>query len=333
MNKKAEVEHTFTILIIVVVTIFLLIFGTIFIRNMITTIHDSELADFSKALEENIKQMSMSRGSRTYTYEMPSRVSKIILVDTTNRRALLRNDIIKENPLLYDSIDSGHHNNMFLFSSNGDLIRSSYIGDISLGQFGDQICTGIAVIDDIRSRLEIMMTSRPGMDVILGEDCEGLNYVAFQGPFSQDIITDMDRFPHIELTGNRRQISLRKDEIRMVDYQALYFSNGSINSTPFNLNSYAGQKVDRIFFSTDTPGDTDALFRMGFRNNIGQWHFYGPNLTASSDDIDYYYSYPGQYITLPGFNYTQVKVEIHLFSSEDNLRTPIFHWLRLSYFE
>jgi hypothetical protein len=334
MNKKAETENLLTMALIIAVVIILIIFGSITIVKTISHFQDLEVVDFSNMVAENIKQMSASRGSRVYTYEIPSKVKTIVFLDLNNPEALKRHDLIKSNALLRDSVETGDGRNLFLFSANGNLINSFNIGDITVGQFGDSVCDSVGIIDvNIRS-LDLRVSNLPGTGIFLGEECEGLNHFAFQGPFNENVVTDVGTIQRLQLTSNRRQITLIEDEHRQIDYQSLYFENATLDSTVFDINSNFGMSVDRIFFSVDTPGNTNILFRVGFRNsNTGDWNLYGSNITATSDDIDYYYIYSGQYITEPDYDYNQVKVQILFLASNDLSLTPRFNWLRLSYFD
>jgi hypothetical protein len=336
MNKKAEMEHMFTTLITIAVVIIILIFGSITITKTLNRLQEIELVDFANKLQENIKQMDSIRGSRVFTYEIPSRIKTIMFIDTTNQRALLNNEVIKNNPLLYDSVQTPDNINMFLLSKKGDLIKSFNIGEITIGQFGDQECTGVGILEINIRTIQLRITNKPGTGIVLGEECLGMKYYAFQGPFDENIVTQTGGIQRLQITGNRRQITLINNELEIgPNYEEVYFQNGSINTSLVNINSMAGMRVDRIFYSTDTPADTDILFRVGFKNsNNNQWNFYGPNITALDNQTEqYYYYYPGQYITQPDYNYSQVKAQIWLFASEDKLITPTFHWLTLSYYD
>jgi len=332
MDKKAEIDNVIVMFLIVTVVVILLIFGMRAFWNTYSSLQDVELADFANALGENVKQRNAKGGSAVYEYHIPSKVKTLVVIDTTNKKALLHNDFIKKHPLLQDIIETEERKNMFLLNSKGDLLNSFYIGKISLGQFGDQSCTGVGIINITDSYLELRITKKGGEGLFLGEECEGLRYMVFQEPFN-----DMPGITaHVALSSNEKKIQIAENKILMVDYQEVYFKNGTINSTEFDINS--SQVLDRFYFNVNLPDDTDIKFRMGYKDKMyGGWSFFGPNLTAATSmDPGYYYEYPGQYIvspdTTPYYPFTAVKVAIYFYSSTDLLTTPSFSWLKVSYF-
>lgn len=332
MNKKGEIEHTFTLLLIAVVTIIIIIFGGTAIVKIMSSVEDVELADFASTFTEDIKRTNAKKGSDVFTYELPSKVKKIMIIDTTNKKALLNNDFVKSQPIIIDAVESDERKNMFLFTATDKLIKSFYIGEVSLGQIGSQVCTGIGVMNVSFSQLKIRITKKTGWPITIGDECNGLKYITFQGPF----IDELSGVPHVKIIANDKQITLREDPIRMIDYQTVYFRNGTLNSTVFPINS--SQTIDRIFFSTIIPTGTDIKFRIGFKDNVYRdWSFFGPNLTANSaSDKGYYYEYPGEYITRPEspvYPYSDVMIQIHFFATNDFLTTPTFNWAKISYYD
>jgi len=334
MNKKGEVEHIFTMLLISVVTIIIIVFGGTAVVKIMSSVEDVELADFASTFTEDIKRINAKKGSDVFTYELPSKVKKVLLIDTTNKKALLNNDFVKSQPIIMDVVESDERKNMFLFSATDKLIKSFYVGKVSLGQVGSQICTGIGMINVSFSQLKVRITKKTGWPVMIGDECEGLKYITFQGPFDNSLITS--GVPHVKIVANDRQVTLKEDPIRMIDYQTVYFRNGTLNSTEFPINS--SQAIDRIFFSTTIPTGTDIMFRIGYKDNVYRdWSFFGPNLTANNvNDEGYYYEYPGQYIVQPGspiYPYSDIMIQVHFFATNDFLTTPTFNWAKISYYD
>ncbi|MFT4303600.1 MAG: hypothetical protein ACMXYG_03475 [Candidatus Woesearchaeota archaeon] len=331
LSKKSETNTFFIIIITLIVTAMIVGIGTITIRNIIGTVEDVEIIKFVETLESDIKLMAVKRGSAIYEYQLPERIDSLIFIDKTNKRALLNNDFIKRNPIIYDSIESGQNRNIFLFDRMGNLVNSFYIGEINVGQFGNQICTGVGFLNSTFGRINIRITNQPGVGITLGDECKDMDCFLFQGPFRDNIIENIQGFPRVKIIGNRYVIQLAENQARTTPENIIYFSNGSINTTAWDLSSNT-YSADRIYFSSRDEGESKVLYRIGFQEIAGYWHFFGPNLTANSDEEDYYYTYSGQYITEPSWEYKAIKANIEFQSDYHNTTTSSFDWLRLCYF-
>ncbi len=336
-NKKSEVSHIFVTLLTLSVFIVIVIFGFGAIQKIMDTIQDTELANFANEIKEDLNLAGANKGSGLYSYKLPSKVKTIVFLDDTNKKALLNNDWVQSQPVIKDIVQSGEQKNMFLFSKTGKLIKSFYIGDITTGQIGTEICTGIGMMNISGSQMEMRISNLPGKGVMLGEECTGLLYVTFQGPYSDDILPiDISGNTRLDIGPSKRSIMINLNTVTGLAGIDSYFHNASLNTTPLNIiGVYDGvEAIDRLFFSIDLPDDSDIRFRISFKSReFGDWVSYGPNLSADlPNETGYYYEYPGQYITPPGFTYDNVRVQIDMFANHNLTVTPIFNWLKLSYY-
>lgn len=334
MSKKSEISHMFTMLLIGLVVVILIVIGTMVVNNTLSSIQDIELADFADKISHDLKEATAKKGTSEYSYSLPSKVGKIIFVDSSNKEALLANAYVQNNPLIEDSIQSDEKKNMFVYSNRNELIKSFYIGSFALGQIADQICTGVGEINVTLGEIKMRITNKPGQGVFMGSECEGIRYSTFEGRFEDTVIPTIDGMMYLKILPGNEKITLRQDVSQQVNYNLLYFPNATMNTTEFALNSL-NTELDRIFFNADTPDGSSIKYRIGFKDkDYNSWVFKGPNLSAYLPQHNgYYYTYAGQYITEPEFEYTSVKVEIDFFSNEDKTSTPVFNWLRLSHIE
>ncbi|MCB9359008.1 hypothetical protein H6503_03705 [Candidatus Woesearchaeota archaeon] len=324
LSRKSEVNQIFIFLIAIVVIGVILTIGIVSVVNLMSNIEDVEMAKFAEDLQQDIKQASVKKGSTINEYRLPSKIGSMVFLDKTNKKALLNNQFVQERPIISDSIESGEKMNLFLFSKSGNLLKSYYVGEIGVGQFGDQVCTGVGFLNSSFGKVSIRMTNKPGIGMVLGEECTGLNYIAFQGPFTNDMLPTSEGVPHIAITSNKQALVLAEDIIRTTPEQPIYFDNGSINSSIMPIDA-----VDRIFFSASADDDSEIRYKVGFRETSGYWHFFGPNVT----DAESYYSYSGQKVTEPSWAYDAAMIEISMHSNYQHTVSPQVNWVKLSYFE
>lgn len=313
MNKKAMESHVFTSLITVIVIAIILIFGFALVKKTTSSVEEIKLAGFSNSLRNDIEQTSALKAVRYFKYDLPAIANKVIIVDLGNTGALLENDYVKTHPIIADAIEGKTGENLFIVDKVDNLVNSFKIGDVSLGQFGDEKCSGIAIIPVVLSQIELKVSKKGNGMMFLGEECEGLKYSVFRGPFSDNIYPDANYIGRIERDINNQRISLRRN------LDGTYMSNGTGIARDFDING----ELDRLFFDGFEPDGTDILLQIDFGNGT----YIGPDMTNET-----YYSYSGQYITKPDV-ITKVNVMFILFTDDTKSKSPLLDMIRLSYYE
>lgn len=328
MNNKANaVTPLFSRMIMLGVLFVIIIFGFASVARMMKFVSDSELSIFERKLSDDIKMISATKASKEFSYNLPSEVSKIIVIDHAYRKALMENPFVKSERIIYDVIDSGERTNIFMFSSSGELIEKSYIGDIEIGMIGDQICTGIGVFENPSPKLTIRITKKPAAKALLGEECLQFTYEAFAPPFTDDIFPEGNQ--KLTISYDQKGIELALDRIKGDN---TYFNSSMLNTTPFNISS--SDNIDKFYYKVESINDAEIKFRIGFNKTTdNSIYFYGSNITASPDEPGYYYSYPGAEIKTPGFDFSNIIIEATLIASSDLKFTPTLKWVKITYEE
>jgi len=307
-------SQVFIGMITIVVIAVIALFGFSLLKSTTSSIEDIKLIDFADKLKNDIEQTSTLKAVKYFNYEVPAIVDKVIIIDSGNKDGVLNQNYIKTNPIIVDSIKSGEGRDLFFMDSQDNIINSFDIGDISVGQFGDKKCSGVALIDIQGSMLELRLANKGNGKIFIGEDCKGLKYSVFRGPFNDNIFEYTNRINSIERTQNDRRIILKRNN------DGSFFKNGTGLSNRFTIDG----DLDRLFFDGFVPDNSHIKFQIKFKNE-----YIGPDLTK-----DTFYTYSGQYITLPPeFNNKYVKVKFILISNEEQTKTPYLDMIRLSYYE
>ncbi|MEA2035983.1 MAG: hypothetical protein U9O94_00635 [Nanoarchaeota archaeon] len=130
MQKRGQFSgHLVTWIVVILIIGMSMIFGF----NSVETIrHKSCIAQsvfFDANLKPDIETMSSQLGSVSEkTYPVPCDIEKIYIFDLAQE---IDEDIKEEQPIIYDSLESGSNYNVF-FMRDGNLERSMYIPDIQL---------------------------------------------------------------------------------------------------------------------------------------------------------------------------------------------------------
>lgn len=328
LNKKSEVHNVMVFIIVSFVVVLLIIFGIVTIRNIIGVLGDYEMVSFVEELTEDIKMISTKKSVKVATYDVPESVKKIVFLDMKYRHILLDNPFVQQDPILYDAVETNQKINMFLYDSDNKLIKGFYIGDIELGQFGSETCTGVGVIEVHERRAEIRITKKPGLSLFLGEDCEGLKYAYFSYPdFDDSIFPGLVKKAEI-VDGNKIRIKLDQTTGR-------FFNISLFNTTLLDINSSEIDRLHRFYYRIETPEDSEIKFRIGFlKSSNKKWIFYGSDMTARDElDPGYYYTENGRFIPRPGFEFDDVKVEATMLPSFGRKLSPALRNVIISYFE
>jgi hypothetical protein len=343
MEKKAEVNQVFIFLIIAAVIVVIILFGFAQIQQMIKSVQEAEMQVFANQLTKDIEFVSLKKGSQTFTYTLPNSVKSIVFLDSSYKTVLMENLFIKKNPIIYDALESDQKMNMFLMSKSGKLLKSFYIGEIEVGQFGDQACSGVGKIDATLSKIRIRITNKYGTKLFIGDECSNIKNWMFQGKFNE---TSINNNPYAQVSDDKRSIMIKEDIANSLDYEKAYFRNITIFTNNMNLNYQ--KKLDRIFFSVDEPENTSVDFQIGFQKPDGSREYLGPNITARNyslidpkyfnyepDNIynDNYYKIYGMYLTMPSYNYSDMNLKIYMTSNPGKNMTPVLRWVKITYFE
>jgi hypothetical protein len=323
-NKKGQMHaQGFLLLLAIIVVGAILIFGLLAIVNAFTRMGEAEQVLFVKNMEEDLELLIKKPGARELTYQVPDRVQRMIIIDARYKETLIDHPFIATEPVVLDSLKSGELKNMFLFGSEG-LIGSYWIGNVTVGHVGNEVCTGVGEFNTTTSKLIVSVTNKPGTGLIVGKDCGELEYLTASAS-SLTIKPEGSLVKSI----NNREIKLKRDRVNSTGiYGTSYLSTGAVNSSSFLISNRA--ELDRIFFTVETPSSTKITFRIGFFTPTG-WEFYGSNLTAiNKEDQGYYYTKLGETINTPE-NFERIIVETHLFSSQNREHTPTFSKVSLSY--
>lgn len=306
-------NQSFGFLITTIIIGIIVVFGFMLVGNTTRSIEDIKLIRFANSLKNDIEQTSALKASRYLTYDLPAIAKRVIILDLGSKDSLLKdNEFISKNPIIYDALESQTGDNLYIFDENDAILDSFNIGDIIVGQFGDERCSGIAIIDMVLTELKLRVVRKSGGKMFIGEECEGLKYSVFRGPFSDDIYPDVN-IARITRTVNDQRITLRKN------YDGTYISNGTGFARNFDING----DLDRIFFQGFVPEGTDFKMQIGFDGNYS-----GPDGTNET-----YYTYTGQYITTIVDDYDNVDVKFIFFSNEYKTKSPYIDLIKLSYYE
>lgn len=315
MSKKSE-TNTFVFLITAFVIGFIVIFGFLLISRTTTTVEEIILMDFASTLKNDFERVVAIRGVRFLSYEIPSIVGKVLILDLNTPEVLLRNDEIRKQPIIVDSIRSGKSDNLFFLDKQNNLINSFDVGDITVGQFGEERCSGIAVIQITRPILSFRAATKGGGRIFLGEECEGLIYNNIRGPFGTEIYLDQDFISNLDISINKQRITIRKD------FENKFLSNATGVFREISINNGI---LDRIFYEGFKPEGTEIKFQI----NFGDGNFVGNDLTNET-----FYEHNGQYILNPeDFVCEEIEIKFFLFSDKDRQRTPILDSVIISYYE
>lgn len=320
MNKKSEASRVFIIFITLVVIVMILFFGAYAVKKVISTMGQTEMAIFADEIEKDIQIMSIKKGTKILEYDLPSKVHTVVLIDPIYKKVLIQDPFIQKNPIIKDMLESGGKENMFLFTKNGKLLKAFYIGEIMLGKFEDQACTGLGTITTSLGKLELRMTKSGSSDVFLGDQCTDKKSIFFQ-PFDADF-----GYPaRAEYIEDGKKIKIKENII-----EDQLFSNATFISSEFAFDD--SKILDRIYYKAEIPDNTTIQIRLGFIEASGTVIWYGSDLFASKGDPGYYYTDPGQYaIASPTLSYESIKFNVTLISNTLLTESPILEWIKLTY--
>jgi hypothetical protein len=325
MDKKSEANNIFMFMLTLAVVSIILLLGMMAVGSVMNFMADSEMSMFENKLREDINRVSLRKTSQEMTYSMPKKVSRIMLVDRAYREIILQNPLVVRNRIVYDSLESDEDANVFLFSKTGSFIKKLHVGNMEVGKFGDQACTGVGEIINTHNEIKIRITNKPGSRVMLGEECTEIRQAIFRSPFSQDLFPV--GFTAAVITPNLQSIALAKSAM-----SGKYFQEANFSSPKFNINFQ--NRIDRIYYDALIIRDSKIRFRIGLEDTQGEWHYYGPDINATHEDEEgFFYTLNGEYIVLPDIEFVSVKVMIYISATKDGMDTPLLNWVKLTYFE
>lgn len=334
---KAQSSFGFKQILTLVVFIALALFGTIAIVNIFSSMKDAEVVLFLDQLMTDIEVVKTSRSATVNTYTLPNSVDSLLFIDRSYKDILLEEDVITYNPVILDSLTSEQDINLFVLGRNGEVIRSANIGNVNIRQFRGTGCLGLAHLNSTFGSVELPLSLGPGGSLNIGDECDGLFYKSFTEPFDSDIFDTMDEPVYGELSANNRRIMIRENAMTGTGTHFDRFNFTLPSSDRFFLRHTS--RIDRIHYNGLTPSDSQIKFRIGFMNSSGDVGFFGPNISANSeDDEGYFYTTNGQRIIYPSedspyANFIRMDVGVYMFASSDLRQTPELYGVHISYFK
>lgn len=303
-------EIPFKTLITLFAAIFIILFGYNAIMKLMNTSADAEVGIFTNTIKTDLEVVAAQRSTIERQYELPNNVGSVIIVDRAFRNVLTEDEILRQYPLVIDSLDTGELRNIFFFTRTGNFLYSDYIGDIEIGSFDGEPCKGYAIIENAFGMITLPLSFTGKL--FIGESCPGQRIISFAGPFNQ--MQDLADYNDIEIASTLQRITLRLD--RDVDLGD-YVQQGHFLTR--NLPIDSSMNPQRLYFRAQIPEGARLQFQMGYNmSDDSGWKFSGP-----SGDDTYYENY-GQVLTVPEGDFNAMRINVTMQRSPERTSPEIY---------
>jgi hypothetical protein len=162
LGKKAmNPGEIFVYVMSLLIVAFILIFGYMSINDFIGNSSDVEMLQFQKTMEQYVRRYSTEYGSQGFgDVPLPGNIMKLCFLEYYNQASNIidcedsgASSLI--NPVVKDSygstFESREKKNFFLIDSKGNIVRSYYLGNLTVSTPG-KLCNHLC-IDNFRGKL------------------------------------------------------------------------------------------------------------------------------------------------------------------------------------
>ena len=322
---------TFIMLISLIVLVVIILIGVLGYQKTASVADDTHMLMLVSNIEKDIAILKASRGTKMISYDLPQNVDYVLLIDHSFKETLLQDEFILNNSFVYDTIESGATEDMFLFSKTGRLIKAYDIGTVSIQQVNNDVCTGKAIFKTRAQKIEMTMSHTGNGEIVIGDECATIGFITLQGPFNESHVRFPTTTPQVEISYDARQFRLKRDITATSQGRPLFYQNYTffVDNIALNKSVYPY----RIYYSGDELQDSKILLRLGFKEGeTGDYIYYGPDTSVNQEDKKgYYYEYKGQFISFPNQQFNNVSIMITLQSDTQRLYSPSLRVVQVGY--